>query len=121
MNKIVLCGNITKKPEMVQGQQLCKLNIAVKNNYKNQNGEYESEFFTLSVWGKMAENCFNFLDKGSKVLATGELHNRVYEKDGVKKYTYEIVVREIEFLSSKTKEKQEEVAKEEISDENWIL
>ena len=101
-----MCGCLTKDPEKVDGQDLCKLNIAVKNSYKNKEGNYDSEFFNLVVWNKLHETCMKYLSKGSRILVTGELHNRSYEKDGQKKYLTEIIVKELEMLPSVRKQEE---------------
>lgn len=115
MNKIILCGNLTKDPEKVQGQDLCKINIAVRNDYKGQDGEYGCEYFNLALWNKLSEIAMKYLKKGSKVLIVGRLQNRSWESDGVKKYATEIVVKEIEMLSSPQKK---EVLMTEINPED---
>lgn len=117
MNRIVISGNLTKEPEKVDGQQLCKLSVAVKNNFKNKDGEYESEFFNVAVWNKLHENCIKYLHKGSKVLVVGESHTRSYEKDGVKRYIHEIIAHEVEFLSTPKKEEKEEPKYQPIDDD----
>jgi single-strand DNA-binding protein len=107
MQKVIMCGCLTREPEKVDGQDLCRLNIAVRNNYKNKDGNYDSEFFNLVVWNKLHETCMKYLHKGNRILITGELHNRTYEKDGVKKYLTEIIVKELEMLPSGKKQDDE--------------
>lgn len=116
MQKVIMCGCLTREPEKIDGQDLCKLNIAVRNNFKNKNGNYDSEFFNLVVWNKLHETCIKYLHKGSRILITGELHNRTYEKDGVKKYLTEIIVKELEMLPS-VKKQDEEVSCRELTRE----
>lgn len=117
MQKVIMCGCLTKEPEKVDGQDLCRLNIAVRNNFKNKEGNYESEFFNLVVWNKLHETCMKYLHKGSRILITGELHNRTYEKDGVKKYLTEIIVKELEMLPS-VKKQDNEVKMTPIDDDS---
>jgi single-strand DNA-binding protein len=107
MNKIIIIGHLTKEPQKVDNQDLCKLVVAVKNNFKNQDGEYGSEFFNVAVWNKLHENCMKYLNKGSKVAIIGEHRHRFYEKDGVRKSVCEIVAHEIDFLSTPKKEDDE--------------
>ena len=119
MQIMLLVGNLTKEPEKVDGQELCKLTMAVRNNYKNKDGEYESEFFNIIVWNKLHESCMKYLHKGSKIAVIGREQNRSYEKDGQKRYVHEVVASEVEFLSSpqKKEEKQECYKLEPITDE----
>lgn len=121
MNKTIICGILTKEPEKVDGQQLCKLSVAVKNKFKNKDGEYESEFFNVAVWNSLSDNCIKYLHKGSKVLVVGEHHHRSYEKDGVRKYICEIVAHEVEFLSTpQKKDDKEEAYKLEPIDDDGL-
>lgn len=114
MQKVIMVGNLTKDPEKVQGQDLCKINIAVRNDYKNQDGEYGCEYFNLALWNKLSEIAMKYLKKGSKVLIVGKLQNRSWESDGVKRYATEIVVKEMEMLSSPQKKEPQMT---EISDD----
>ena len=107
MQKVIMVGNLTKDPEKVQGQDLCKINIAVRNDYRGQDGEYGCEYFSLALWNKLSEIALKYLKKGSKVLIVGRLQNRSWETDGVKKYATEIVVKEMEMLSSPRKEESQ--------------
>ena len=111
MNKAILIGNITREPEKVSGTEktLCRLNIAINDNYINKDGSRDVEFLNIIVWGKQAENCLKFLDKGSKVCVTGKIKTRKWETDkGETKYAVEVVAQEIEFLSTKKKDNKEE-------------
>lgn len=92
-------GNLTKDPEKVQGQDLCKLCIAVQENYTTRDGVRPTQFFNVAVWNKMAEICVKRLKKGNKVAIVGRIQNRSWEdKDGIKRYAQEIVATDIEFL-----------------------
>jgi single-strand DNA-binding protein len=102
MNICYLVGNLTKEPEMVQTDKaLCKLSIAVRENYTKGDGTRPSQFFNVAVWGKIGESCGKFLKKGSKVAIVGKMQNRSWEdKDGTKRYAMEVVATEVEFLST---------------------
>lgn len=102
MNICYLVGNLTKEPEMVQTDKaLCKLSIAVRENYTKEDGTRPSQFFNVAVWGKIGESCGKFLKKGSKVAIVGKMQNRSWEdKDGTKRYAMEVVATEVEFLST---------------------
>lgn len=102
MNKIIITGNLTKQPEMkftTNNKAVTTFDIANNEGW----GEHkQTNYFKIVVWGKIAENCANYLDKGSKVLIAGRLANRTYDdKEGNKKYITEITATEVEFLSSK--------------------
>jgi single-strand DNA-binding protein len=118
MNICYLVGSLTKEPEMIQGTEksLCKLNIATRENYTKEDGTRPSQFFNISVWGRVGESCGKYLKKGSKIAIVGKMQNRSWEdKDGTKKYAMEVVATEVEFLS--TPQKDNEVKATPIDDE----
>lgn len=103
MQKWIGIGGLVRDPEMSttsNGTTICKFSLAVKRDIRNANGEYETDFFNVVVFGKLGENCGKYLKKGSKCCVIGRLQNDNYEKDGVKHYTTSIVANEVEFLSS---------------------
>lgn len=118
MNISYLIGNLTKDPQKVEGTKnsLCKLSLAVRENYTTADGERPTQFFNVAVWGTVADNCIKYLKKGSKVAVLGKMQNRVWEQDGVKKYSLEIVASEIEFLSTPQNVKKEEPKMQPIDD-----
>lgn len=119
MNITFLIGNLSREPEeiKVENSTLCKINIAVNENYTNRDGERPVQFFNVSVWGKLAENCLKYLKKGSKVGVVGKIQIRYWEdENNVKRSAIEVIANEIEFLSSGKKE--EKVEMQEIKDED---
>lgn len=82
INRVILTGRLTRDPEVKQtnsGSSLCRVNLAVSRQFKNkQTGERESDFFSLILWGKQAENFASFTHKGSLVGIDGELRNNNY-------------------------------------------
>lgn len=103
MNKLFLIGNLTKDPEISQTQNgltICKFGIAVNRPYQT-NGEKVTDFFSITVWRTLADNCGKYLKKGSKVAVTAQLQNHSYEdKDGNKHSRNDIIAESVEFLSS---------------------
>lgn len=103
MNKVILIGNLTRKPELAStpnGVSVCKFSIAVSREYSNADGNRETDYFNIVTWRGLADNCSKFLDKGKKVAVVGSLQNRSYEdKDGVVRHVTDIVASEVEFLS----------------------
>lgn len=112
MNKVILIGNLTKDPELTtttSGLSLCRFTIAVKRNFANADGEFESDFLNVMAWRTLADNCKKYLQKGSKTSVCGRLQNRSYEaQDGSKRTITEVVAEEVEFLTAKTQEKKKE-------------
>ena len=112
MNKVILIGNLTRDPELAEtpsGVAVCRFSIAVTRDFANADGNRETDFFNITVWRTRAENCGKYLKKGNKVGIVGTLQNRTYEdKDGIKRYVTDIIANEVEFLTPKSAEEQEE-------------
>ena len=102
MNRVVLVGRLTKDPELRytgNGTAVASMTIAVKRNFKNDQGEYESDFINVVVWRKPAENAANFLKKGSLCGIDGRVQTRNYEgQDGKRVYVTEVLAESVQFL-----------------------
>lgn len=106
VNKAIILGHLGRDPELrylQNGQPVCKLNIATSRRYTNKNNEAveETEWHRVSVWGKQAEHCNNFLTKGRQVYVEGRLRTSSYDKDGQKHYTTEIVADTVQFIGGR--------------------
>lgn len=101
MNIITLTGNATKDVELKyspNGKAISNGSIAVRRDFKNQHGEYETDFFNFVALGKTGEIMANHIKKGDKFGITGRLQNRVWEKDnGEKQYFTEVFVNGFDF------------------------
>lgn len=83
------------------GQSVTSFSIASNRKYTTATGERreETEWFNVSVWGKMGESCNQYLTKGSQVYVEGRLHSRTYQaRDGQTRFVNEITVTDIQFL-----------------------
>ena len=105
MNKIILSGNLVKDIEIRQttsGKSVIQNTIAVRNDFANKDGNYDSTFLNIVVWGAKAEYLNKYAEKGSKILVEGKISNRNYEaKDGTKKYITEVIVEKLEIITFK--------------------
>lgn len=105
LNKVLLIGNLTRPPELrytPSGQAVADLRLAVNHDYTTQSGERRQEpcFLTVIVWGKQAESCGEYLDKGSEIFVEGRIQIRDWEgKDGQKRTTTEVVAQRVQFMS----------------------
>ena len=105
-NKIILIGNLTRDPEMrytPQGSSVCNFGLAVNRKYK-QGDEMKEEvtFINIVVFGKQADTCGQYLNKGSSVLIEGRLQERRWETDeGQKRSKHEVVAQNVRFLSKR--------------------
>lgn len=108
MNKVFLTGRLTKENELkytTTNISVLQNSIAVKNDYKNSNGECETQFLNLVFWRNNAEFIYKYTKKGSKIAVEGKLQTRNYDKsDGTKGYITEVVVEHTEILDSFKKE-----------------
>lgn len=106
MNYVSMIGRLTKTPDIKQtttGKNVCTFTLAVNRRFKDAQGNAVTDFFTVVAWGKLAELCGRYLDKGRKCCVMGELQNRSYEtKDGTKRTITEIVAEQVEFLTLRT-------------------
>ena len=105
MNKAILIGRLTKdieKKYTSSGNLVISFTMAVDRQYKNQQGERETDFIPVIAWGKLAEHCSKYIGKGSLVATTGRIQVRNYEDNqGVRRWVTEIIAEEIQFLSKK--------------------
>jgi single-strand DNA-binding protein len=104
LNKVLLLGNLTRTPELrytPSGMAVADLRLAVNRNYTTQSGEKRKDtcFLTVVVWGKQAESCREYLDKGSPIFVEGRLQTREWEaKDGQKRTVTEVVAERVQFM-----------------------
>ena len=115
MNKLIIIGNLTKDPELLEtpsGISYTKFTVAVSRNYTNSDGERETDFFDITAWRERAELCVKYLRKGNKVGIVGSVQFRTYEDDdGNKHKITEIKVDEIEFLTPKSSSEEAKPSK----------
>jgi len=105
-NKVILIGNLTRDPEMrytPQGTSVCNFGIAVNRKFKQGDDvKEEVTFINVVVFGKQADTCGQYLNKGSAVLIEGRLQERRWEtEDGQKRSKHEVVAQSVRFLSKK--------------------
>ncbi len=106
LNCVVLAGNLTRDPELraiPSGANVLEMGMAINDNYRNKAGEtVESTCFVeVVVWGRQAENCAQYLRKGSPVLVEGRLQYDQWEnKEGEKRSRLRVVASRVQFLSS---------------------
>jgi single-strand DNA-binding protein len=101
-NRVILIGNLTKDPEVRYtpgGTPVATISIAVNSKYKQGDETKEEVLFISSVvFGKQAESCGRYLNKGNPVLIEGRLRERKWETEGVQKSKMEIVASNVRFL-----------------------
>lgn len=106
MNNVIMMGRLTRDPEIRYGGAtntcVARFSIAVDRRFKRE-GEPDTDFFNCVSFGKQGEFVEKYIHKGTKVVIMGEVRNNNYtDKDGNKRYTFEIYVNSIEFAESKS-------------------
>lgn len=105
MNKVVLVGRLTAKPELrytAQNTAYTRFSIAVNRNFTNADGKRDADFINVVAWRKQAETIAKFFDKGNLIALDGRLQTGSYDdKDGNKRYTVDVALENFEFVESK--------------------
>lgn len=107
INRVNISGNLTRDPELratAAGTSVLTFGIAVNDRVRNQEtGEWEDRpnFVDCTMFGSRAESVSRFLSKGAKVSLEGKLHWSQWEKDGQKRSKLDVVVNDIEFMSTR--------------------
>ena len=107
MNKVILCGRLTKDPEVRYSSgdkqtAIARYNLAVDRRFKSQGEEQTADFINCVVFGRGAEFAEKYLHQGTKIIAEGRIQTGSYtNKDGQRVYTTDVVAEEQEFAESK--------------------
>lgn len=106
-NSVRLIGHLGTDPDYKETgkSKLVKFALATNEVHKNEAGEKveETQWHNLIAWGKQAEIANTYLKKGAEIAIEGKLQSRSYEdKDGIKKWITEIVVRDFSFIGKKS-------------------
>lgn len=97
-NVLLLTGRIANDPtlkELDNSKKVCNITIAVQRDYKNSSGEYETDFFNLSLWNGYAESAIKYIHKGDLINMFGRLQSQDNKLS--------IIIEKIKFLASKSK------------------
>ena len=104
MNKLTIIGNLTRDPELrvtSQGISVCSFTVAV-NRRNAKEGQPDADFFRVTAWRQLGENCGKFLAKGRKVAVVGMVSVSTYQaNDGSTRAQMEVTADDVEFLSPK--------------------
>lgn len=112
LNQTVLVGRLVSDPEIKESEgekKYANITLAVPRSYKNEDGEYETDFIDVRLWNGVAENTAEYCKKGDLIGAKGRIQTREVEKeDGTKSKITEVIAEKITFLSSKPREHEQE-------------
>lgn len=105
LNQVVLVGRLTDDVEVItkeNGKKVSSLVLAVQRSYKNSEGIYEADFIRCTLWNAVAATTSEYCHKGDIVGIKGRIQVNSYEdKDGIKKYSTEVIAEKVTFLSGK--------------------
>ena len=107
LNKVMIIGNLGSEPEMrftPNGNPVTSFRLATNHVFTTPDGERkeETEWFTVVAWGRLAEQCNQFLSKGRLVYAEGRLHTSTWDsQDGQRHYRTEVIANQVVFLDKR--------------------
>lgn len=124
LNQVILVGRLVRTPELQlteSGKKRSYVTLAVSRGFKNQSGEYDTDFLDCTLWTNIAENTAEYCKTGDVIGVRGRLQTRLIEnEDGAKYKKVEIVADKVTFLSSSRSDKNniEDVDADLASSEN---
>jgi single-strand DNA-binding protein len=127
-NKVILLGRIVRDIELKEsssGSKFCSFSLAVNRRSKS-GAEEQADFIDCTAFSYTAEFAAKWCKKGTAVIVCGELQQNNYEKDGVKHYSYRVVVNEMQFAESKSggnvanNEEAEKLIVEEVANDDQL-
>ena len=106
VNKVILVGNLGRDPEvrfMSNGEAVCNFSIATTDSWKDKAGvkQARTEWHNITMYRKLAEIAGEYLKKGRPVYIEGRLQTRKWEKDGVTRYSTEIIGNQMQMLGGR--------------------
>ena len=108
MNRLTIIGNLTRDPELrttSAGINVCSFTVAVNRRRSANGNQPEADFFRVSAWRALGENCQRYLAKGRKVAVTGPVSVSTYTgNNGVTRASLEVTADDVEFLSSRSED-----------------
>lgn len=105
LNCAVIMGRLTADPELRQtpsGVAVTRFTVAVDRGYVKPGEERKADFINVVAWRQTAEFVSRYFQKGSMIAVQGSIQTGSYEKDGVKRYTFEISADNVSFCGSKS-------------------
>ena len=125
VNKVILVGNVGRDPEsryLPNGDPVVGLSLATTEKWKGKDGSKQeaTQWHRVSFFGKLAEIVGEYVKKGSQIYVEGRIEYREYEKDGVKRYSTDIIADKLQMLGGKpsegkSHERSQETDRSEIS------
>ncbi len=114
LNQIVLVGRLTRNITVNKsdnGIKVATIPLAIPRSFKNSEGTYDTDFIDCVAFDAIASNTSEYCEKGDIVGVKGRIQSRTIDKEGQKENVMEIIAEKVTFLSSHTKEENEETEK----------
>jgi len=121
VNKVVLIGRLGKDPEVrytADGRAVANFSIATSDEWTDKDtGEKKerTEWHRIVAWRRLGEICGEYLSKGRQVYVEGKIQTKSWEKDGITRYTTEIIASDVQFLGGRDSAR-EAISPEDTSD-----
>ena len=110
VNNVILVGRLVKTPELSltdTGKKMSMVTLAVPRNYKNINGEYDTDFIDCTLWMGIAENTAEYCKTGDVIGVKGKIQNRIIENDDGSKFKrVDVIAEKVTFISSSKSNKE---------------
>lgn len=111
VNSVILVGRLVQNPELYvteNGKKKSVITLAVPRNYKNIDGEYDTDFLDCVLWTGIAESTHEYCKTGDVIGVKGRLQTRMVEKeDGTKQKRVEMIADKVTFLASSNKVRED--------------
>lgn len=104
LNQLILVGRLARVPQLKETEhkkKYSRITLAVPRSFKNMDGNYDTDFIDCTLWDHIAKNTVEYCKCGDVIGVRGRLQSNIYEKEGKKVYTLEVVAEKITFLTSK--------------------
>lgn len=111
LNQIVLVGRLTRDivvNKSDNGTKVATISLAIPRSFKNAEGTYDTDFVDCTAFDMVAENTSEYCVKGDIVGVKGRVQSKLVEKDDKKENILQVICEKVTFLSSKSKEEEEE-------------
>lgn len=105
LNSAVVMGRLTSDPEVRKtqsGTSVCRFSVAVDRKFAKEDGTRETDFIDILAWRGTADFIGKYFVKGQMIAIQGSIQTGSYEKDGIKRRTFEIVAENVSFCGSKS-------------------
>lgn len=116
MNQVQLIGRLTRDVELRyiagSGQAVANFSLAIDRDYLDKDGKRATDFIDIQAWGKSAENCANYIGKGSLVAVRGSIRVDIYQnQQGENRRSFRINADRVQFLNSRKNNTNDEKEK----------